>query len=134
MHLGHGGGQERQTRAVQPEECVARRGSVEDDMRMLTASFTRALQRQTGRVYMCFLSILQEVKPMSKTRNQFVHCISPAAFTVHSADEYRREWGDRQAEVRTTVGRVISGRKASSNILTIRHHASRRAVAAWWKP
>ena len=37
---------------------------------MITASFTRARQRETGGIRMRFLPILQEVKPMSKTRNR----------------------------------------------------------------
>jgi hypothetical protein len=44
-HLGHGVGQGWQMRALPSEKCVARRGSVSDEMRMITASFTRALQR-----------------------------------------------------------------------------------------
>ena len=39
---------------------------------MITAPFTHALQRETDRKRMRFLLILQEVKPMSKTRNQFI--------------------------------------------------------------
>jgi hypothetical protein len=70
-HPGHGVGQERQTRAVPSEKCVARRGSAEDAIRLRTASFPRALQRETGRHRMRFLPILQEVKPSSNTRNQF---------------------------------------------------------------
>ena len=71
-HLGHGGGQEWQMRALSSETCVARRGSTSDDMRMITAFFPRALQRETDPIRMRFLPILHEVKPMSKTRNQFI--------------------------------------------------------------
>src|SRR6266849_1062564 len=39
-------------------------------MRMSTACFAHALQRCTGRACMSFLLILQEVRPIGKTRNQ----------------------------------------------------------------
>src|SRR5712692_11264262 len=55
---------------------VARRGSVEDGMRMITACFTRAPQRCTSRIYMHFLLTFQEIMPISKTRNQLT--VSPA--------------------------------------------------------
>jgi hypothetical protein len=54
-HLGHGGGQARQTRAVQSEKCVARGGSEYDEMCMITACFTRVLQKCTGCLCMHFL-------------------------------------------------------------------------------
>src|SRR6266849_2000283 len=44
-------------------------------MRMITASFTRELQRETGRIRMRFLPRFQEVKPISKTRNQLARMI-----------------------------------------------------------
>src|SRR5712691_11499564 len=52
------------------EKYAARRGSVEDGMRMITACFARAPQRCTSRTYMHFLLMFQEVRPISKTRNQ----------------------------------------------------------------
>jgi hypothetical protein len=58
-HLGHGGGQARQTRALQSENCVARGGSVYDKMGMITTRFTRVLQRCAGSLCMHFLLILQ---------------------------------------------------------------------------
>jgi hypothetical protein len=70
-HLGHGVGHGWQMKTVPSEKSVARRGRVSDERRMITASFTRALQRSTGRIRMHFLPIFQEVKPMSTTRNQF---------------------------------------------------------------
>src|SRR5712692_6363510 len=54
------------------EKHAARRGSVEDGMRMITACFARASQRCTSRTYMHFLLIFQEVRPISKTRNQLI--------------------------------------------------------------
>src|SRR5216683_1181359 len=52
------------------EKYAARRGSVEDGMRMITAWFARAPQGCTSRIYMHFLLIFQKVRPISKTRNQ----------------------------------------------------------------
>src|SRR5712691_3674380 len=52
------------------EKCAACRGSVEDEMRMITACFARAPQRCTSRTYMHVLLMFQEVRPISKTRNQ----------------------------------------------------------------
>src|SRR6266850_7592528 len=69
-HSGHSGGQEREPRVVPSEKYAARRGSVEDEMRMITARFAHALQRYTSRPYMHCLPIFQEVMPISKTRNQ----------------------------------------------------------------
>src|SRR6266850_6782061 len=69
-HSGHSGGQEREPRVVPSEKYAARRGSVEDEMRMIPARFAHALQRYTSRPYMHCLPIFQEVMPISKTRNQ----------------------------------------------------------------
>ena len=55
---------------VQSEKYVARYGSKYDEMRMITASFVRMLQRCTGSLCMHFLLIFQEVRSMSKTCNQ----------------------------------------------------------------
>jgi len=41
-------------------------------MRMITACFARAPQRCTSRTYMHFLLMFQEVRPISKTRNQLI--------------------------------------------------------------
>ena len=46
------------------------RGSVEDGMRMIITCFARVPQRCTSRLYMHFLLIFQELRPISKTRNQ----------------------------------------------------------------
>src|ERR1700704_2917836 len=70
-HLGHEGGQGWQRRGVPSEKCVARRGSMSDEMCMITPSVTRALQRESSRIYIHFLPIFQEVKPISETRNKF---------------------------------------------------------------
>ena len=71
MRLGHGGRHARQTGAMRSEKCVARRGRGWDGMRVVAVCFTRALQRCAGRTNMRFLLILQEVRAIGKTRNQF---------------------------------------------------------------
>src|SRR6266852_5960187 len=57
------------------EKYAARRGSVEDGRRMITACFARVPQRCTSRTYMHFLLMFQEVRPISKTRNQLNTCV-----------------------------------------------------------
>src|SRR6266446_5944524 len=54
------------------EKYATRRGSVEDGRRMITACFARAPQRCTSRIYMHFLLMFQEVRPIRKTRNQLM--------------------------------------------------------------
>jgi hypothetical protein len=68
--LGHAGGQERKPHVALSEKDAARRGSVEDGMRMIPACCARASQRGTRRTYVHFLLIFQEVWAISKTRNQ----------------------------------------------------------------
>jgi len=43
------------------------------EMRMITASFTRVLQRCAGHLCMHFLAIFQELSRVSKTCNQLNH-------------------------------------------------------------
>ena len=50
VHLGHRGGEEREARAMPSEQYAARRGSVQDGMRVIPACFARALQRWTSRM------------------------------------------------------------------------------------
>src|SRR5215831_11172063 len=69
-HLGHSGGQKREPGVMPSEKYAARRGSVEDGMRMITACFARAPQRCTSRTYVHFLLMFQEVRLVRKTRNQ----------------------------------------------------------------
>src|SRR6266702_2830766 len=65
------------------EKDAARRGSVEDGRRMITACFARASQRCTSRTYLHFLLIFQEVRPISKTRNQLQDKLnSPASYRI----------------------------------------------------
>jgi hypothetical protein len=54
------------------EKYAARRGSVEDGMRMITACFARAPQRCTSRTYRHFLLVFHEVRSISKTCNQLI--------------------------------------------------------------
>src|SRR5262249_11552083 len=56
------------------EKYVARRGSREDGIRMITACCARAPQRCTSRTYMHFLLMFQEVRLIRKTRNQITLC------------------------------------------------------------
>jgi hypothetical protein len=69
-HLGHRGGQEREPGVIPSEKYAVRRGSAEEGMRMITACFARAPRRCVSRPYMHFLLMFQEVRPISKTRNQ----------------------------------------------------------------
>jgi hypothetical protein len=55
---------------VPSEKYAARRASVEDKMRMITACFARALKGWTSRICVHFLLTFQEVMLISKTRNQ----------------------------------------------------------------
>src|SRR4029450_12343603 len=72
-HLGHGVGHGCHMKTVPSEKSVARRGRVSDERRMITASFTRALQRSTGRIRMHFLPIFQYSKPMRNTASAFIN-------------------------------------------------------------
>ena len=71
MHLLHGAGHKREMTTVQSEKYVARYGSKYDEMRMVTASFVRVLQRCTGSLCMHFLLIYHEVRSVSKTCSEF---------------------------------------------------------------
>jgi hypothetical protein len=69
-HLGHGGGQARQTRALPSENDVARGGSEDDKMGMIAARFTHVLQMGAGSLCMHFLLIFQWVVQVGKTCNR----------------------------------------------------------------
>jgi hypothetical protein len=49
---------------------MARHGCESDGMCMITAYFARVYQRDTGHLWRDFLFLLQEVRPIGKTRNQ----------------------------------------------------------------
>jgi hypothetical protein len=53
-YLCSGVGPKGETSAVPSEKCVARWGSEYDEMRMITTSFARVLERCTGHLYMHF--------------------------------------------------------------------------------
>src|SRR6267378_2341718 len=50
--LGSGVGPQREMSAVPSEKCVVHWGSEYDEMRMITTSFARVLERCTGHMYM----------------------------------------------------------------------------------
>src|SRR6266446_2218052 len=88
VRLPHGVGQERETTTGQSEKCVAPRGSEDDEMRMITATFVRVLQRSTGSLCMHFHLIFQEVRPVRKTCNQFILSKTYTRF-VHFYEKFR---------------------------------------------
>ena len=53
-YLCSGVGPKRETSAVPSEKCVARWGSEYDEMRVITTSFARVLERCTGHLYIHF--------------------------------------------------------------------------------
>ena len=53
-YLCSGVGSKQETSAVSSEKCVARWGSEYDEMRMITTSFARVLERCIGHLYMPF--------------------------------------------------------------------------------
>jgi hypothetical protein len=53
--LGSGGGPEQRTSRVPSEKCVEGWGSDNDEMRMITASFARAIERFAGDLCLHFL-------------------------------------------------------------------------------
>ena len=69
------------------KKYAARRGSVEDGMRMSTACFARAPLRWTSRIGMHFLLTFQEVRLISKTRNQLSVNQQPLQFSLRVQDK-----------------------------------------------
>jgi len=68
--LGSGGGPEHRTRLVPSEKCAVSWGSDDDEMRMITARFVRAIERFAGDLCWHFLPLFQQVVEIRKTRNQ----------------------------------------------------------------
>jgi hypothetical protein len=68
--LGSGGGPEHRTRLVPSEKCAVSWGSDDDEMRMITARFVRAIERFAGDLCWHFLPLFQQVVEIIKTRNQ----------------------------------------------------------------
>ena len=60
-HCGHNGGQEREPRVVPLEKYMARRGSVEDGIRMIAACFAHVPQRCASHIDMHFILTFQEI-------------------------------------------------------------------------
>ena len=68
--LGSGGGPEQRTSLVPSEKCAVIWGSYDDGMRMITASFVRAIERFAGNLCLHFLPLFQQVVAIRKTCNQ----------------------------------------------------------------
>ena len=59
-------------------------------MRLITACFARVPQRWTSRIYIHFLLMFQEVRLISKTRNQ-LHCWEPERVPALLAEQFLRQ-------------------------------------------
>ena len=55
------------------EKCAAGQGRNDDDMRMITASVVRVIERFAGDLCLHFLPLFQKVVVISKTCNQLIH-------------------------------------------------------------
>ena len=69
--LGSGGGPEQKTNLVPSEKCAVGWGNDDDEMRMIAASFVRAIERFTRDLYPYCLPRFQQVVVIRKTCNQF---------------------------------------------------------------
>ena len=54
------------------EKCAGGWGSDDDDMRMITVSFVRAIEQFAGALALHFLPLCQQVVAIRKTRNQLI--------------------------------------------------------------
>ena len=70
--LGSGGGPEQKTSLAPSEKCAVGWGSDDDEMRLITASFIRAIERFAGDLDLHFLPLFQQVVAIRKTCNQLV--------------------------------------------------------------
>ena len=70
--LGASGGPERETRPVPSEKWAVRWGSERDEMRMITASFTRVREQWPGHSCLHFSLKYQRLVRIGKTRNQLM--------------------------------------------------------------
>jgi hypothetical protein len=59
---------------VTSEKCVGGWSSDNDEMRMITASFARAIERFSGDPCLHFLPLFQQVVAIRKTCNQLLRC------------------------------------------------------------
>ena len=69
--LGPDGSQQLQTKVGRSEKCVALRDGCGTSIGVIAACFARVLRGYSGRACMGFLLILQEVRRVCETRNQF---------------------------------------------------------------
>src|SRR2546426_5476038 len=69
--LSHDVSQQLHTRMVRSEKCVARRDGCGTEMGVIAVCFARGLHVCIGCAYTGLLLILQEVRRVCKTRNQF---------------------------------------------------------------
>src|SRR5262249_54452962 len=82
--LGSGRGPEPRTSLVPSEKCAGGWGSDDDDMRMITVSFVRAIEQFAGALALHFLPLCQQVVAIRKTRNQLIHIADDLSqFEVH---------------------------------------------------
>ena len=58
------------------EKCAVIWGGDDDDIRMSTACFTRAIERLASDLYLHFLPFFQQVVAVRKTCNQLLLCAS----------------------------------------------------------
>jgi len=130
------------------EKYAARRGSVEDGMRMITACFARAPQRCTSRTYRHFLLVFHEVRSISKTCNQLTislwiqlwiiaiarNASQQAARRSHGIVNFMQKTARLYGKERTTYG-FMPSRTPVFSPLTHPHIASRerRLVAIFNK-
>src|SRR5262249_16859474 len=70
--LGSGRGPAQRTSLVPSEKCAVSWGSDDDEMRMITASFVRAIERFAGDLCRHFLPLFQKVVAIKKTCNQLI--------------------------------------------------------------
>jgi hypothetical protein len=67
--LGSGGGPEQKPSLVPSEKCGVGWGNDNDEMRIITASFTRAIEWFSGDLCLYFLPLFQQVVAIIKTCN-----------------------------------------------------------------
>src|SRR5207247_1942922 len=70
--LGSGGDPEQRTSRVPSEKCTVGLGSDDDEMRMIPASFVRAIEWFAGDLCLHFLPRFQQVVALRKTCNQLL--------------------------------------------------------------
>jgi hypothetical protein len=71
---------------VPSEKCAVGWGSDNDEMRMITASFARAIEQFAGDLCLHFLPLFQQLVAIRQTCNQFN---SIRAITLHVEEAWR---------------------------------------------